>query len=444
MIDVTVRKGHDLNISGRPEHDLEVIETPPRLAVLPEHIPFVIPRLRVEPGDQVKIGTVLFEDKRDTSLVFLSPGAGVIEDIRYGKRRVIREIVIRLDEEEDMEHFPKTDSAELELMDGPSVINLLVNGGLWPCIRELPFRDIASRQQSPSSVIVSLDARDSCSPSPHVYLQGRVDLFLFGLSILRRIASTIHVMISGPPHDLPDSIKEQITHRVHGSYPCDDPGVLLYHIKKSQEENRAFYVNGQDLVLMAGLVRDGVYPTRKIIAVGGAGSEERKHFNVRIGTPLESVIGEVEDAMNVVAGGVMRGYSLSPDSFLGYYESSLTLLPRGDEEEFFGFLRPGYRRQSYSRTFLSLFNRSALPMDCGMHGDLRPCINCGSCASVCPVDILPQFTFKCIQADEVEEYLAHGLLDCVECGLCTYVCPCKIDVCDILKTARAVYYKERA
>jgi Na+-transporting NADH:ubiquinone oxidoreductase subunit A len=82
-------------------------------------------------------------------------------------------------------------------------------------------------------------------------------------------------------------------------------------------------------------------------------------------------------------------------------------------------------------------------MDCNRHGGVRACIACGYCAQVCPVDILPQLTFKAVLADAVEEFLAHGLLDCVECGLCTYVCPSKIELADILVQAKAAYYKEQ-
>jgi Na+-transporting NADH:ubiquinone oxidoreductase subunit A len=88
--------------------------------------------------------------------------------------------------------------------------------------------------------------------------------------------------------------------------------------------------------------------------------------------------------------------------------------------------------------------KAPLAMDCGQHGEVRACINCGYCAEVCAVDILPQYTLKSILAGEVEETLAHGLLDCVACGLCTYVCPSKIDICASLQKAREAYYKEIA
>ena len=82
-------------------------------------------------------------------------------------------------------------------------------------------------------------------------------------------------------------------------------------------------------------------------------------------------------------------------------------------------------------------------MSCSVHGSDRACIACGYCTQVCPVDILPQFTYKAILAGEVEESLEHGLLDCVECGLCSYVCPSKIELFETLKNAKADFYKEK-
>ena len=152
-----------------------------------------------------------------------------------------------------------------------------------------------------------------------------------------------------------------------------------------------------------------------------------------------------ENKARLVAGGIFRGYSYSsPVLFLGFYETSVAVLPEGGKSETFGFLRAGYDRPSYSKTFLSYFNRFPLAADCSMHGEERACVNCGACAKICPVDILPQFTFKSIAAADIDEALSHGLLDCVECGLCSYVCTSKIDLCGFIKNAKHVYYKDRA
>jgi Na+-transporting NADH:ubiquinone oxidoreductase subunit A len=128
---------------------------------------------------------------------------------------------------------------------------------------------------------------------------------------------------------------------------------------------------------------------------------------------------------------------------MGLFETALTVLPEGDTEEFLGFARPGFKKPSHSKTFFSFFNRKPLESSCNRGGGLRACVNCGYCAEVCPVDILPQYTLRSIVADEVEESLQLGLLDCVECGLCTYVCPSKIELKSILKEAKDAYYKEQ-
>jgi Na+-transporting NADH:ubiquinone oxidoreductase subunit A len=84
--------------------------------------------------------------------------------------------------------------------------------------------------------------------------------------------------------------------------------------------------------------------------------------------------------------------------------------------------------------------KPTLPVDADRHGELRACVNCGYCAAICPVDILPQYTYKCIYAEEMEDALAHGLLDCVECGLCSYVCPSKIELTETFKDTKQKYY----
>ncbi len=100
---VRIRKGCNLNIQGVPASKVEELSSPLRVAVLPERIPFVKPRLLVEVGDNVKVGTTHFEDKRNADLKFLSAGGGGVTEINFGPRSVVREVVITLDKEETYE-----------------------------------------------------------------------------------------------------------------------------------------------------------------------------------------------------------------------------------------------------------------------------------------------------------------------------------------------------
>ncbi|MDH3879970.1 MAG: 4Fe-4S dicluster domain-containing protein [Desulfobacteraceae bacterium] len=446
MTSIRIRKGYDINIAGTPSCDVEKLEKPTRVALLPERIPFIKPRLKVKVDDQVNVGSPIFEDKQNPDFIFLSPGGGRITKIDYGPRRIIKEIIIALDQDEGHEIFPMINEAQLEDIEREALVQMLTAGGLWPLFRELPFRNIPNPQSFPPSIIISLGSKEPFQPVPEVYLRDKVDLFEFGIKILNKLTRTLFISASPDNNFVPDRLNTHVTHTCEGVYPADDPGVLLYTIKKHPDENRAWYINGQDVILLAMLFKTGKYPVDRTVVLGGILAREKKHLQTRMGVPLNHITkGHADDtgAARHIVGGIFNGYTGSKDSYMGFYETSLVLIPEGDEKEFFGFARPGFNKPSRSRAFLSVFNPSAMPMECNQHGENRACVNCGFCAEVCPVDILPQFTYKSILADEIEEALDHGLLDCVECGLCTYVCPSKVKLSVVLKNTKKAYYLEQ-
>lgn len=231
-----------------------------------------------------------------------------------------------------------------------------------------------------------------------------------------------------------------------GAYPALDSGVAVYHTKTDTKENRSWFLDGQDLVMLGELLRSGKYPTDRIMVVAGTMARQRRYVKARIGVPLADLArsaGLMEGACRYVVGGLLTGFKSGSGGFMGFYEDALNLIPEGAHREFLALFRPGYRKPSYSRTFLSVFNKKPLASDTGTHGDLRACISCNHCPPVCPVEILPQLAYKCILADDVDGALARGLLDCVKCGPCSYVCPSKIDLAGALKEARRTYYEEQ-
>ncbi|MGW8320810.1 MAG: 4Fe-4S dicluster domain-containing protein [Thermodesulfobacteriota bacterium] len=448
MKTVRVKKGYHLKVVGSPSAALQVTERPDRVAVLPERIPFVKPRLKVAKGDRVALGAPLFEDKRNTDIQFLSPGGGQVVEIRVGPRRVIQEIIIELDETEDAVEFERYGQADVDKMSREQIVRALVSGGLWPLIRELPFRDYAKTDFVPPGLFISLGSLEPFHPAPQVYLHGEEELFRFGWSVLDKLAEG-RVYVCGPRGhtEWASSLDGLINLTYTGNYPAHDPAVLLYRMKSSPEENRAWFVDGQDVVLIARLLRTGTYPTERVVSLGGSGAREPGHRVTRMGAPLSLIAGEEkeQEIWRYIQGGILTGFGSAEYSHLGFAETALNLLPEGRRKgELLGLFNPGYRKPTYSRAFLSALNPEDLEMNCSMNGGKRACIACGYCALVCPVDILPQFTYKAVLAGEVEESLEHGLLDCAECALCSYVCPSKIDLFETLKMAKGDFYRERS
>lgn len=64
------------------------------------------------------------------------------------------------------------------------------------------------------------------------------------------------------------------------------------------------------------------------------------------------------------------------------------------------------------------------------------CIRCGSCADVCPINLLPQQLYWHSRAKDFDKAQDYNLFDCIECGCCDYVCPSQIPLVQYFRFAK--------
>lgn len=67
-----------------------------------------------------------------------------------------------------------------------------------------------------------------------------------------------------------------------------------------------------------------------------------------------------------------------------------------------------------------------------------PCIRCGKCVDVCPMNLIPQKLNRFYDGEDFNMMEEGGLGDCMECGCCSYVCPSKIPLTYKFKTAKTL------
>ncbi|WP_321495402.1 4Fe-4S dicluster domain-containing protein [uncultured Desulfobacter sp.] len=445
MKTLKISRGFDLYVAEQPDLRCIDLDLPATLGCCAGDIPHIRPKLLVKEGQQVKTGEVVFTDKRDTTIQYVSPGTGLVAKIVYGPRRYLMAVVISAQcEDEYVEHDPLSLDS-IAGMSRQELVMHLKKGGMWQGLRQFPALDFADPDYKPPMIIVAMDGNDLFSPRPDIILKDNIDAFEAGMAVLRKLSHGVVVVCRESSleglRELDSLVANQVTHTAPDIYPAWHPGAVLYQIKERQEENSAWCIRLDHLVLIGRFVLSGRYPVEKIVTVTSSG-ERLPHMRVRQGMPLSALAGIIP-GNSIVTTGRFNGRILENDAHIGFFENTVNIIDAGSEEQMFGFVRPGFDKPSVSATFLSsLFRRSA-KMDCTLHGEERACINCSYCERICPNGLMPSFIMKALHAGELEDALALGLMDCCRCGLCSFACPSKIELTSTLSDAMDAYYKDK-
>lgn len=65
-----------------------------------------------------------------------------------------------------------------------------------------------------------------------------------------------------------------------------------------------------------------------------------------------------------------------------------------------------------------------------------PCIQCGSCVSVCPMNLVPTRISRFAETGKIDECKDWGVFNCIECGSCAFVCPSGIPLVQWIRVGK--------
>ena len=71
------------------------------------------------------------------------------------------------------------------------------------------------------------------------------------------------------------------------------------------------------------------------------------------------------------------------------------------------------------------------------HSVEQPCIKCGRCMDVCPMQLEPLHFAKFADTENWEGFKAHNVMDCMECRCCEAICSSKIPLVTKIKAGKA-------
>lgn len=446
---ITLRKGLDINLVGKPQESLVDAPQASEYALSPLDFEGVTPKLLVKVGDRVKAGTPLFFNKYDERILFTSPVSGTVSAINRGEKRKILSVSVVPDAQQEYESFGKLD---LRQVTREEIVDRLLRSGLWPMIIQRPYGVIANPSDTPKAVFISAFDSAPLAPDYNYVLRAELKNLQAGVDLLRRLTTgKVHFSMRVNAEGQLLTLKGVEQHRFNGKHPVGNVGVQIHHIDPINKGDIVWTVNVQDLAILGRLVNEGRVDMTRIIAVAGSEIERPRYARVIAGARIDSIVkGNVKSPkdgrrVRFISGNVLTGTKTSREGYLGYYANMVTAIPEGDKYELLGWARPRLRKFSVSRAYFSwLFPNRAYDLDTNMNGGERPFVVTGLYEKYLPMDIYPMYLFKACLAGDIDKMENLGIYEVVEedVALCEFVDPSKTEIQQIIRDGINLMIKE--
>jgi electron transport complex protein RnfC len=270
--------------------------------------------------------------------------------------------------------------------------------------------------EMPISTIVIYGGDNDLLVTTNQYIvKSRIETLKTGIAVLKKITGVEDIIIAIPGEAVQGygHIGAEIK-RVDTVYPSAFPQLIMKDILgktlpagKSCEEFGVCFTSAEAVISLGEAFDKGQYPNRKLITVVNKAGN-RMLVSAVIGTPIDHIFNElgidVDDQDRIIVGGPMTGSSI--------YATDYPVMPD---------------------TGAIIVQDKA---DVALVSDY-PCINCGECVRICPVQVPVNMLVRFLEAGQYEDAEdLYDLYSCIDCGLCTLVCVSKIPIFQYIRLAK--------
>ena len=420
-------------MKGTPSDEITSSILPEKVSISPKQFRGIKPKLIVREGDKVETGSPLFFDKLKPKIKWASPSSGVVTSIQYGARRVIENIEITV-EDKKPDLSKSYSSSQLNNSDRDTIINSLLDACVFPLIRQRPFNKVANPDEIPRDIFISAYNTAPLSVDLFKIIQDNKDEFQAGLTALSKLTEGSVYLTSNKSMEFDNTTNVTIS----GPHPSGNVGIQIHHIKPINPGEVVWTVNAQHVITIGRLFQKGYYDPRCIVSIGGSGSSKPQTVEALVGSSIKSLLKDqlLDGFIRIVSGDVLTGQKVNTDDYLGYYDSSVTIINDNVKRPFLGMLAIGSSSTKYSltNTFLST-GATEFDFTTSQNGELRAIVPLNAWEKMLPMDILPNPLYRAILAQDIEEMEQLGIWECddEDFALCSFACPSKIDVGRVIR-----------
>ena len=433
MNHIIIRKGHDIRIAGIPSKDVVSIPGSDTVAISPKTFRGVKPKRMVSEGDQVQIGSPLFFDKTKPEVKWASPANGTVQTIQFGARHVIEKIEIKVEGSDSISGQTFL-MEQLESADRQIILNRILEANLFPLIRQRPFNKVANPKDLPRDIFISAVNTAPLSVDLRTVIESEKEAFQAGITALSKLTDGRVFVTSRNVIELQNAEVQTIS----GPHPAGNVGIQIHYTKPIKPHDFIWTVDAQHVITLGKLFLTGSYQPNVIVSVGGSGVNNPQTVSAKVGASIGSLIAklDISEPTRLISGNVLTGQTVEVDNFLGFYDSSVSIILDTVDRPFMGMLALGNNKSKYSltHTFLT-FGEKLFNFNTAQNGELRAIVPINAWENVLPMDVYPNALYRAILAQDIEEMEQLGMWECddEDFALCSFACPSKIDVGEVIR-----------
>ncbi|MBT8275828.1 MAG: Na(+)-translocating NADH-quinone reductase subunit A [Bacteroidia bacterium] len=444
--DIKIRKGLNIRLKGEAEKTLSNAPRSRTFAIRPSDFHLITPKMVLKEGAKLQAGDTIFYSKSNEAIKFVSPVSGTLTEIERGAKRVIKKLLIEGDQQDSYKDFGAIDPSSAS---PESIREFLLTAGCWPFIKQRPYDVIAKPDSEPKAIFISGYSTAPLAADLDFILQGKEKELQAALTALSKLTDgQVHVCIGNS--DSPLSGMNDVTiHKVKGPHPAGNVGTQIAKIDPVNKGEIIWTVSAQDLVIIGELILSGKFNAERIIALAGSSVKSPKYYKTKIGSEVSTFVydsGLDEENVRVISGDVLTGTAISPKGHLGFYNSTVSIIPEGDDYEFFGWNKPVFNKISPTRalTFSWMLPNKKFELNTNTNGEHRAFVVTGNYEEVFPLDIYPLQILKACMVEDLDQMEALGMYEVApeDFSLTEFVCVSKQPHQQIIRKGLDLMYKE--
>ena len=230
-------------------------------------VPRLRPALHVTEGSSVAAGDLLITDRKRPEIRIVAPVGGVVSDIVRGARRGVDRLLLATGGDAER-RFASPDP-----LDRPGLVALMIEAGIWPCLRTRPFEDVPRPDQKPDALFITAIDTRPLAPDPAAIIAPRAEWFDRGASALRHLSAGRTYLCHAAGASLPTP--EGVTAAAFsGAHPAGLVGTHIHRLHPVGAVGQVWHIGYQDVIALGHLLAKGTIWTRRVVGVAGDGIDQ--------------------------------------------------------------------------------------------------------------------------------------------------------------------------